>query len=89
MSVHELEQRVQELPPTQLREFAAWWAADADNLLLAAQTEHESDAVKAELLRRQQEFRDHPEQFQRMDDESLKRMFERIADARARLTSAL
>jgi hypothetical protein len=87
MSVQKLEQQVRELPPAQLREFAEWWAAEGDNLLLAAHPESETEAMKAELLRRQEEYRDHPERFARMDDANLKRMFDRIADARARLSS--
>ena len=45
-------------------------------------------AMKTELLRRQAEYRDHPERFVRMDESNLKGMFDRIANARARFTSA-
>jgi hypothetical protein len=88
MSVQELAQRVQALPPAELQEFAAWWAAESGKLLLANQTEGETEAVKTELLRRQQEYHDHPERFTRIDEAGLKGMFERIANARAHLTSA-
>ena len=75
---------IRALPQAELRRFADWWEAHRRTLLADSAHENpptdESEAVKAELLRRRQEYKDHPERFTRMDDESLDRMFREIED---------
>ena len=77
MSAQDVEQMIQSLPEPELRRFAEWWELHRPALLRAA-PEVESDAVKAELSRRRQEYRDHPERFVPMDDAALDRMFDEI-----------
>jgi Mg-chelatase subunit ChlI len=92
MSVRELQERLQQLPPEQLRQFADWWDSQRDRLLPQASQlapdSSESATVRTEMLRRKQDYHEHPERFIRVDDDSLKAMFDRIADARAGHPSA-
>ena len=84
MSVQEIEQRVRQLPPDELRRFAEWWESYRESALLPQPPGDnsvppvETEAVKQELQRRRQEYRDHPERFERMDDAALDRMFRDI-----------
>ena len=96
MSALEVIQQIKALPPEERRQVArfvveqddSWIPDDFKEAMADAQAGMESAAVQAELLRRQQEYRDHPERFTHMDEESLKAVFQRTADARARLSSA-
>jgi hypothetical protein len=96
MSALEVIQQIKALPPEERKQVARFVVEEDDSLIpdeiivAAAEAEAgpEPEAVRTELLRRQQEYRDHPEKFVRMDEENLKAMFHRIADARARLSSA-
>lgn len=85
MSVQELEERVKQLPPEDLRRFAQWWEGFRETSLAvlplddAVPPEAESEAVKAELVRRQREYREHPERFVHPGNaEDLGRFFEEI-----------
>ena len=77
MSAQEIEKIIRSLPDAELRRFADWWDAHRA-ALLNNPIAPESQAVTAELLRRRQEYRDHPERFERMDDATLDRMFHDI-----------
>jgi hypothetical protein len=74
MSVQEIEDRVRQLPPEELRRFAEWWRRFCETSPTAplpedgAAPQAESDEVKQELLRRQQEYREHPERFLHIAD---------------------
>jgi hypothetical protein len=46
--------------------------------LLSDPTTAETEAVKAELQRRRQEYRDHPERFEQLNDGALDQMFRDI-----------
>lgn len=85
MSVQELENRVRELPPEDLRRFAEWWESFRDAAFVrpllgdAAESPGESEEVRQELLRRRQEYREHPERFLHLPDaEGLDRFFKEI-----------
>jgi hypothetical protein len=96
MSALEVIQQFKALPPNERKQVArfvveeddSWIPDEFKEAMAEAEAGPEPEAVRAELLRRQQEYRDHPERFARMDEESLRAMFHRIADARARLSSA-
>jgi hypothetical protein len=74
MIAQEIEERVRQLPPEELRRFAEWWQEQGASLL-NNRAAPESEAVQAELQRRRQEYRDHPERFERLDDAALDQMF--------------
>ncbi len=77
MSAQEIEQMIRLLPDAELRLFAEWWE-DHRVALLNSPASPESEAVKAEMRRRRQEYRDHPERFERLDDAALDQMFRDI-----------
>lgn len=89
----EVIQQFKALPPEERRQVARFVVEQDDSWIpaelevSAVEADTDTEAVRAELLRRQQDYHDHPERFCRMDEESLKAMFHRIADARARLSS--
>ena len=84
MSVQEIEERVRQLPPDELRRFAEWWESYRESALLPqplgdnSPPPAESEAVKQELLARRREYHEHPERFIRMDEKDLDAMCERI-----------
>ena len=82
MSAQEVETMIRSLPPTELRQFAEWWETHRQSLLnppaATSEAAAESDAVKAELLRRRQEYAEHPERFLQMNDAALDQMFRDI-----------
>lgn len=87
MSVKQLESAILALPPEQRQEILEW--CDAHRRELLAPPAAESEAVKQELLRRRQEYIDHPERFIRFEtDEELDRFFEGIQnEVAARVSS--
>ncbi len=82
MSAQEVETMIRLLPPAELGRFAEWWEAHRQSLLHppagTGSPVTETDAVKAELLRRRQEYTDHPERFLRMNDAAVDQMFQDI-----------
>ena len=82
MSAQEVETLSRSLPPAELRQFAQWWDAHRLDLLNSSagtsEPAPESDAVKTELLRRRQEYTDHPERFLCLNDATLDQMFRDI-----------
>lgn len=93
MSVQEIEERVRELPPEELRRFAEWWERYRESALLppppggSSVPPIESEAVKQELLARQREYHEHPERFVPMDEQDLDRMFHEINEEVRKKTS--
>ena len=79
MSAHEVERLIRSLPDHELRRFAEWWDAHRA-ALLGGSGGSEQEAVKAELRRRKQEYVDHPERFEQMNDAALGQMFRDIED---------
>ena len=82
MSAQEVEAMIRSLPPAELGRFAEWWEAHHQSLLHppagTGTPAVESEAVKAELLRRRQEYTDHPERFLRMNDAAVEQMLSDI-----------
>ena len=81
VSAQEVQAMIRSLPPAELRRFAAWWEAHRHDLLPASAAEGappESDAVKRELLRRRQEYEQHPERFLSLNDAQMDQMFRDI-----------
>lgn len=82
MSAQEVEAMIRSLPPAELGRFAKWWEAHRQSLLSplgpANSPASESEAVKAELHRRRQEYIDHPERFLHMNDSAVEQMFKDI-----------
>ena len=77
MSAQEVEQMIRSLPDAELRRFAEWWEEHRASML-SSPAAPESEAVKAELRHRRQEYRDRPERFERLDDAGLDQMFREI-----------
>jgi hypothetical protein len=93
MSVQEIEGRVRQLPPEELRRFAEWWERYRESALPQtpgdnAASQAESEVVKQELLGRQREYHDHPERFIRMDKKDLDQMSREINEEVRQKTSA-
>jgi hypothetical protein len=96
MSLAEIEKQVLELTEEERRQFAAWFYQNEGKILPPPLDEDEGDggeiseAMKAELLLRKQEYFDHPERFRRVKNKAeLKAYFDEIRDeARNRLPSA-
>ncbi len=79
MSVEQVISAILALSLEERRQLARW----LDNHraeLFAASTAEESPAVKRELLRRQQEYYEHPEWFVSMDEPALDRMLSEISE---------
>jgi hypothetical protein len=68
---------IRSLPDAELRRFAEWWDSHRP-ALLGATAVPEPEAVKTELQRRRQEYRDHPERFEQLNDAALDQMFRDI-----------
>lgn len=77
MSAQDAEQMIRSLPDVELRRFAEWWDSHR-TALLSGPAMSESEAIKTELQHRRQEYRDHPERFEQMNDAALDRMFRDI-----------
>ena len=85
MSIEQVESAIREMPPEERRRLLLW--LDAHRYELFAGSEEVTEAQKTELLRRRQEYFDHPERFIRVTNEQeLDRFFEDIRrDVQARL----
>jgi hypothetical protein len=76
MSLEQIENTLLTLSPEERRRFAQWFYEHEDRIVGPGAAE--SEVVKSELLRRRQEYRDHPERFEHMDEAALERMFQDI-----------
>jgi hypothetical protein len=95
MSLAEIEKQVLALSEEERRQFAAWFYQNEGKILppemeSGGEASDVSEAVKAELLLRKQEYVDHPERFRRVETKAgLKAYFDEIGDeVRARLSSS-
>ena len=95
MSLAEIEKQVLALSEEERRQFAAWFHQNEGKILRPEVDEGKrdddmSEAVKAELLLRKQEYLDHPERFRRVkSEEGLKAYFDEVRDeVRSRLSSS-
>jgi hypothetical protein len=85
MSVEQLEATLLKLPPAERAAFADWFDAHRHELV----ADELSEAQKAELLRRRQEYDEHPERFVHLDTKGVDEMCERInREVKSRLSSA-
>ena len=88
MSVEQIEATIEAMPVSERQEFARWFDEHRNKLLTDA-PEDFSEEQKTELLRRRQEYDEHPERFVSMDKKSLDQMFSRIRkNVAARISSA-
>jgi putative addiction module component (TIGR02574 family) len=74
MSVEQIEATIRALPPEERAQFVEWFDDHRSELV----ADDLSEAQTAELLRRRQEYNEHPERFVHMDKKSLDQMFNRI-----------
>jgi hypothetical protein len=88
MSVEQVESTILELAPAERRQLLLW--LDEHRHELFCDGGEVTDAQKAELLRRRQEYFDHPERFARIaSEEELDRFFEDIRhEVQTRLSPA-
>jgi hypothetical protein len=85
MTLAEIEQQVLELSEEERRQFAVWFYQNKGRILPPPLDDGEggdvSDAIKAELLTRKQEYFDHPEWFRRVETKAgLKAYFDEVRD---------
>jgi hypothetical protein len=87
MSIEQVESAIREMPPEERRRLLLW--LDEHRYELFAGSDEVTQAQKAELLHRRQEYFDHPERFIRVaNEEELDRFFEDIRrEVQARLPS--
>ena len=88
MSIEQVESAIRELPAEERRRLLLW--LDEHRYELFAGSDEVTEAQKVELLRRRQEYFDHPERFIRVtNEEELDRFFEGIRrEVQARLSPA-
>ena len=87
MIVEEIEAAILALPPAEKAKIAEWFTIHRQELVSEAA---ETDAMKAELRRRKQEYLEHPERFVRFEtEEEMNAWFEDIRrEVDARVSSA-
>lgn len=90
MSVEQLENQIQQLAPKDRRRLADWFDAHRAELLGDLPESDLTEVQKTELLRRRQEYIDHPERFTRItSNEELEEYFQGInREVHARIPSA-
>ena len=88
MSIEQVESAIREMSAEDRRRLLLW--LDEHRYELFAGSDEVTEAQRTELLRRRQEYLDHPERFARVTNEQeLDRFFEEIRrEAQARLPSA-
>ena len=85
MSVEQIEATIRALPPEERAQIVQWFDDHRSELVV----EEVSAAQKAELLRRRQEYDEHPERFVHLDAKGIDEMCERInREVKSRLSSA-
>lgn len=86
MSLDQLEAALKELPAVDRRRFVDWVDDHRAELL---GLEEVGEAQKVELLRRRQEYLDHPESFLHLNESDLDGFFEGVRrEVQARVSSA-
>ena len=88
MSIEQVESAIRGMPPDERRRLLFW--LDENRYELFTGSDEVTEAQKAELLRRRQDYFEHPERFIRVtNEEELDRFFEGIRrEVQARLQSA-
>ena len=89
MSVEQLEESVLKLSEAERRQFAEWFYDHENKIVEPADHDDISPGVKAEILRRSAELRDHPELAEPVDEAYFERMKRRVANALSRKASAV
>ena len=85
MSVEQIEASIEALPPEERAQLVEWFDDHRSELV----ADDVSEAQKTELLRRRQEYDEHPERFVHMDAKGIDEMCERInREVKSRLSSA-
>ncbi len=90
MSIEEVESAILEMGPEERHRLLVWFDQHREDLFgRGAAADDLSAGQKAEMLRRRQEYNEHPERFIRVNEQSLDEMFARIRrHVAARLSSA-
>lgn len=88
MSIEQVESAIREMPPEERRRLLLW--LDEHRYELFAENDEVTEAQKAELLRRRQEYFEQPERFIRVTNEDeLDRFFQDIRrEVQTRLSPA-
>ncbi|MGV3757725.1 MAG: hypothetical protein ACO1QS_20275 [Verrucomicrobiota bacterium] len=86
MSLDQLEAALKQLPVIERRRFVDWVDDHRAELL---DLDEVNEAQKEELLRRRQEYEDHPEKFLQLNESELDGFFEGVRrEVQARVSSA-
>jgi hypothetical protein len=91
MSVEQIEATIESMSASERQKFARWFDEHRHELIgdSGAVTDDLTAAQKTELLRRRQEYDEHPERFVRLDEKGIDEMCERInREVQNRLSSA-
>jgi hypothetical protein len=88
VSIEQVQSAIREMPAEERRRLLLW--LDEHRYELFTQSDELTEAQKGELLRRRQEYFEHPERFIRVtNEEELDRFFEHIRrEVQARLSPA-
>lgn len=78
MNIEQVEDAILALAPEERRQLLEWFDEHRHELFGAAESTELSEAQKAEVLRRRNDYVEHPERFIPMDDKSLDEMFARL-----------
>lgn len=78
MSIEQVEHAILALAPEERRELLKWFDEHRHELFGEASPTELSEAQKSEMLRRRNEYSEHPERFIAMDDKTLDEMFARL-----------
>jgi hypothetical protein len=76
MTIEQVESAILELPLEQRRRLFFWFEQHSETLF--TKEEELTDEQKNQILRRRQDYTEHPERFRLMDEKSLEAMFTRI-----------
>jgi hypothetical protein len=89
MSIDQVESAILGLTPAERYRLLRWLDEHRQELFsLETEREELTAEQEAEILRRRQEYQEHPQRFKRMDEQALDEMFARIrGHVAARLSS--
>ena len=78
MSIEQVEDAILALAPEERRQLLEWFDEHRHELFGQTQPIELTEAQKAEMLRRRNEYGEHPERFTAMNDKALDEMFARL-----------
>ena len=78
MSIEQVEDAILALAPAERRQLLEWFDEHRHELFGPTESAELSEAQKAEVLRRRDEYDAHPERFVSMNDKALDKMFARL-----------